>query len=549
MDFTPPSNTNITSEVPRPMTVASADAGTPMTGMVALEVKKEAAPAPFFLPVVSSAPTTPLYTAPARARVRTQTHSQRPRGDEAVDVDVEKLLAEARQSLGPHSDSRSSWVLSDWASTEEDSGAQGAVEGECEALCPSFYRELQKVHPIEAADPARLMVRVFVRDFGMGMDAEELRAVVRSPRTLKRTQDLLLRLIDGESDRNQPRTPSSPSPSLEEGMNYAWDRMRAMRQDMEMQGARGLFALAMMEEHVRFHVVCHHELMDTSASFSNFDGFSEGTNAQQLEGTLTKLHALYGSALTAGLEPPCQAEFWAYRLLLPGVNPRQFLVQIPSALYDDPRVRLAVRVVLAQQSGHWGQLLALGVDPKTPPVLACMMAIHWKEARRQMLLNLCQAQMKGQPALTLADLAKVMRLNRAAEAARVCAAAQLPVLLLSTTGESGGGGSILEGTQLEEAARQAIRATDQGKDPSIEAYLAAGRFIPPKGWALDKQSWSQAKPIRCTSLSARIKERGVSALIRHGDGHIHGTVQLGTWELQRPTPTNTAQLPAMRNPF
>ncbi|CAG9461461.1 unnamed protein product [Pedinophyceae sp. YPF-701] len=352
--------------------------------------------------------------------------------------------------------------MADWED-ERGGDSQGGMEGTCEDMCPALVRESQPPHPLEAADPARLMVRTFTRDFARDLSPAESRAVLRSRQTILRTQDHLLRLID------RADVPVS------DAMNYAWDRMRGMRQDMEMQGARGAFTLALWEEHVRFHALCHHELLDSKATFSNFDGFSEGTNAQQLEGALTKLFDLYASARAAGVVPRNEAEFWAYRLLLPSINPRQYLAQLPPDLLRDARVSAALRLLRLQQQQRYYAAIAAAVDPGTPLVLACMASIHWKEQRRRQLERLFKGCQKGVPGPGLAELAALLRLNGEGEAAAACQAAGL------------------------------------GVD-------AAGRVVPGKGWQLDRQAWGTLTPARCHALTARLRAAGYSKLIRHGDG-------------------------------
>ena len=74
---------------------------------------------------------------------------------------------------------------------------------------------------------------------------------------------------------------------------FLWDRLRSIRQDLNLQQITDSFAVTLLEQMVRYTILAEHELCEETASATNPDGHNSHLNVEQLTKTLTSLRHMY----------------------------------------------------------------------------------------------------------------------------------------------------------------------------------------------------------------------------------------------------------------
>ncbi|KDD73956.1 SAC3/GANP/Nin1/mts3/eIF-3 p25 family protein, partial [Helicosporidium sp. ATCC 50920] len=184
------------------------------------------------------------------------------------------------------------------ADEDEPAPRQGALVGTCEDMCPARERErrenLHDVQIFERVDPedsGRTSAALAVRRFARTID-DPLPSDFRTRAALQRTMDHLRGILD----RGDVRF----------GLvhKFLWDRYRAVRQDLYVQGIDDEFAVTVYEEIVRFHIMCEHELAGEDQSVTEMEGFNSHLNIEQMNKSLISLSDMYDKLAEAGRPQP-----------------------------------------------------------------------------------------------------------------------------------------------------------------------------------------------------------------------------------------------------
>ncbi|KAL6782202.1 hypothetical protein ACKKBF_B39440 [Auxenochlorella protothecoides x Auxenochlorella symbiontica] len=187
--------------------------------------------------------------------------------------------------------------------------APGAIVGVCEDMCPAAERErrehlhdIQIFERVDINDSGRTSAELAVRRFARTIDDPQP-TDFRTRAALLRTMLYLRSLLDRQDVRF--------------GLvhKFLWDRYRAVRQDLYVQGITDEFAIAVYEEVVRFHVMCEHELCGEDQSVTEMEGFNSHLNIEQMNKALISLSDMYETQAEKGQPVQSEPEFRAYHLL------------------------------------------------------------------------------------------------------------------------------------------------------------------------------------------------------------------------------------------
>ncbi|KAK2080479.1 hypothetical protein QBZ16_000332 [Prototheca wickerhamii] len=271
---------------------------------------------------------------------------------------------------------------------------------------------------------------------------------------------------------------------------FLWDRYRAVRQDLYVQGMHDEFAISVYEEIVRFHIMCEHELCDQDQSVVDMEGFNSHLNIEQMNKALISLSDMYERQTEAG--SPCQteAEFRAYHLLSLMAQHGKFkgdgqaFLSTLQALRPEVKSSAPVRWVLKLQqafaANDWIKFFAL-VDA-APYLLACLAHIYFNQVRGRALVALSETltPSAARPALVAVSQIQAAAARRREEQERQAAAeaAQRRAAQAEAARRAAAAEAVRQ-REAEEAARLAAerRRAEEAARQAAEAEAARQRAI------------------------------------------------------------------------
>ncbi|KAI4607265.1 hypothetical protein J4E83_009721 [Alternaria metachromatica] len=271
--------------------------------------------------------------------------------------------------------------------------------GLCQEMCPEYERvrrivELDVKAPEctpetqhlpsrsqRIADESR-MVKAYARS-AAGMDVE-LVSEIRSPATCLKT----LKYLYGRLDEDDFQFLHS----------WLWDRTRAVRKDLRTQRIENRADIAVLltslEYSARFYMLSAHHM-----ARSTKDDYSHQQDVEQLNQTLISLKERYADNRRANIISECEAEFWAYRLILAPIYANTQLEnelhRLPSDLRNNPRVQTALEIFRLLKSilihrnydnwvqcqSNWKRFWELIKSPRVSYLMACAAAISFNRVR------------------------------------------------------------------------------------------------------------------------------------------------------------------------
>ncbi|CAN9399488.1 unnamed protein product [Alternaria alternata] len=275
--------------------------------------------------------------------------------------------------------------------------------GLCQEMCPEYERvrrivELDVKAPEctpetqhlpsrsqRIADESR-MVKAYARS-AAGMDVE-LVSEIRSPPTCLKT----LKYLYGRLDEDDFQFLHS----------WLWDRTRAIRKDLRTQRIENRADIAILltslEYSARFYMLSAHHM-----ARSTKDDYSHQQDVEQLNQTLISLKERYADNRRANIISECEAEFWAYRLILAPIYAstqlENELHRLPSDLRNNPRVQTALEIFrllktiiihnnyksFVQCQSNWKRFWDLVKSPRVSYLMACAAAISFNRVRHVVL--------------------------------------------------------------------------------------------------------------------------------------------------------------------
>ncbi|OUS42610.1 SAC3/GANP family protein [Ostreococcus tauri] len=217
----------------------------------------------------------------------------------------------------------------------EVSAGKGHVVGTCDLMCPESEREfrsstgdLEVFERVDSADRTRSSADLCVKKYTRIVDGITP-DMVRTKKGLQLASDQLWRVLDGRSEDFMTKS------------KFLWDRLRSIRQDLNLQQITDSFAVKLMEQMVRYTILAEHELCEETASATNPDGHNSHLNVEQLTKTLTSLRHMYDDHAARGqrLSVDSEAEMYCYQLLLRIDSHGRYAVQRSEMLNDLRGVR------------------------------------------------------------------------------------------------------------------------------------------------------------------------------------------------------------------
>jgi len=195
---------------------------------------------------------------------------------------------------------------------DEMGEVKGHIVGTCDLMCPEKEREFRSTNGdleiferVEADNRTRSSAELCIKKYTRIVD--EIRPdMVRTKKGLQLAIDQLWRILDGRSEDFMTKS------------KFLWDRLRSIRQDLNLQQITDSFAVRLMEQMVRYTILAEHELCEETASATNPDGHNSHLNVEQLTKTLTSLRHMYDDHAHRGqqLSTDAEAEMYCYQLLL-----------------------------------------------------------------------------------------------------------------------------------------------------------------------------------------------------------------------------------------
>ncbi|KAK9861329.1 hypothetical protein WJX84_006849 [Apatococcus fuscideae] len=127
---------------------------------------------------------------------------------------------------------------------------------------------------------------------------------IRTKQALRKTQDHLRKLLD---------TSGAPLVQL---YPFIDDRNKALQGDYAIQHMQNLDVMFWIAEHVRFGIMCGHELSELAADANTHQGFNQVLNTTQINNGLTSLSEQFAAARSRGILPPpeLEAEMRSYQI-------------------------------------------------------------------------------------------------------------------------------------------------------------------------------------------------------------------------------------------
>lgn len=311
----------------------------------------------------------------------------------------------------------------------QDTGTrQGPIVGSCEDMCPRSERErrerLDDIHffeRVEAGDRSRTSKELAVKRFSRQVDnppAED----VRTRKALQRTMVHLRRLLLWADMKGADA--STRASRLATVHKFLWDRYRGVRSDLTVQGIRDGFAIHLLEEMVRFHIMAEHELCEAGeAQIDDHEGFNRHLNVEQLNKCLITLNEFYSDAWSRSdsnhvhsggwvtgkdVPPECrnEPEFRAYHLLTQlGTHGKykqnmsqvvRDLSSLPPYSLRTPPIELALRMLSLMGIGDYVGFFRSMREEQMPYLAACCAFMVSGSARSKALKVLYSTGCRGE---------------------------------------------------------------------------------------------------------------------------------------------------------
>ena len=266
---------------------------------------------------------------------------------------------------------------------EGDDSRHESPSGRCEDMCPKdeIVERLKwdDFHHLEKGPlPSTSIHWEDARLEGVDLLAckkfkRNIEAIDRSPerlrtlRCLVRTTAHLVSLLD------------MAGVDFEDAHKLLWDRFRAIRTDLQIQRLMGAgAAVAIYEQHVRYHICCSYELCERKANLSNPHGFDPHLNSQQLHKSLQTLLQMYDNCAS---KRDNEAEFVGYDLLIGADAFKLMHMRRKRVLLRSRPVVFALKVRSAADQGNYAKFLSLFREASY--LEACLM--HMTGLRRSVL--------------------------------------------------------------------------------------------------------------------------------------------------------------------
>uniref|UniRef100_A0A1D2AG69 PCI domain-containing protein n=1 Tax=Auxenochlorella protothecoides TaxID=3075 RepID=A0A1D2AG69_AUXPR len=271
--------------------------------------------------------------------------------------------------------------------------APGAIVGVCEDMCPAAERErrehlhdIQIFERVDINDSGRTSAELAVRRFARTIDDPQP-TDFRTRAALLRTMLYLRSLLDRQDVRF--------------GLvhKFLWDRYRAVRQDLYVQGITDEFAIAVYEEVVRFHVMCEHELCGEDQSVTEMEGFNSHLNIEQMNKALISLSDMYETQAEKGQPVQSEPEFRAYHLLSLMAQHGKFkgdqqaflatLQALRAEVKTSPPILWVLQLQRAYACDNYVAFFSL-VD-RAPYLMACLAHVYFPQIRARALRALADS--------------------------------------------------------------------------------------------------------------------------------------------------------------
>jgi hypothetical protein len=212
---------------------------------------------------------------------------------------------------------------------------KGHIVGTCDLMCPEKEKEFRSVNGdleiferISADDRTKSNSDLCIKKYTRIVD-EITPDMVRTKKGLQLAIDQLWRILDGRDEDFMTKS------------KFLWDRLRSIRQDLNLQQITDSFAVNLLEQMARYTILAEHELCEETASATNPDGHNSHLNVEQLTKTLTSLRHMYDDHADRGqqLSVNSEAEMYCYQLLLRIDSHGRYAVQRSEMLNDLRGVR------------------------------------------------------------------------------------------------------------------------------------------------------------------------------------------------------------------
>ena len=212
---------------------------------------------------------------------------------------------------------------------------KGHIVGMCDLMCPEKEREFRSANGdleiferIDPDDRTKSNSDLCIKKYTRIVD-EITPDMVRTKKGLQLAIEQLWRILDGRDEDFMTKS------------KFLWDRLRSIRQDLNLQQITDSFAVTLLEQMVRYTILAEHELCEETASATNPDGHNSHLNVEQLTKTLTSLRHMYDDHADRGqqLSVDSEAEMYCYQLLLRIDSHGRYAVQRSEMLNDLRGVR------------------------------------------------------------------------------------------------------------------------------------------------------------------------------------------------------------------
>jgi hypothetical protein len=183
--------------------------------------------------------------------------------------------------------------------------------------------------------------------------------------------------------------------------SWIWDRSRAIRKDLRTQRIEQrsdiTILLVTLERSARFLLLSSHQM-----ARSKKEDYSYQQDIEQLNQTLISLNERYVDNRRVGYPSDCEAEFYAYHIILAPLfaktQTEDELHRIPSDLRNNPRVQTAIQIytllksmiymkpaTVNQTQANWKAFWDLIKSPAVSYLMACAAEVSFQRARHVVL--------------------------------------------------------------------------------------------------------------------------------------------------------------------
>ncbi|XP_040381700.1 SAC3 family protein B isoform X2 [Oryza brachyantha] len=269
---------------------------------------------------------------------------------------------------------------------DADSRGLAAIVGLCPDMCPEPERAERErkgdLDRYERLDGDRNQTTELLAVKKYNRTAERDADLIRPLPVLQKTMDYLLSLLDHTYDDNFLGL-----------YNFLWDRMRAIRMDLRMQHFFNQYAISMLEQMIRLHIIAMHELCEYNKGEGFSEGFDAHLNIEQMNKTSVELFQMYDDHRREGVLFPTEKEFRGYYALLkldkhPGykVEPAELSLDLAKMSRE---IRGSPDILFAREVARMGNFIAFfRLARKATYLQACLMHAHFAKLRRQALASL-----------------------------------------------------------------------------------------------------------------------------------------------------------------